>query len=377
MTTTYAPARTPATLGRPVRRHIPFKNTRVKLPHLARLCRSWARLEHAGVPTTQTLTILADTMENQSYPLSEALDAVQESVQRSGKTLAEALSEHERVFGANFLTCVHAGESTATLTLQFERLETYFLTEHATRRGLIRLAIYPIVLSLLATFTVYLIVYKVVPQLAELVSTFADFQLPWPTRFVIWAAEAAQTWGALMLALGALFGAIGFAIAYSGSEDVRFAVAKWVLRVPVLGTLVLYRNLASAFFTMGLLQSASGNAPFVLKRGAAMAQNLYVRDALLRAADQAQQGRTINGSFAATRILPAEAQAMLDVAQKSGTYDEMFEQLGEEYTKEVEYYRQMIMELIKPATIIVFGGIIGLVVVSFYWPMLEIFRHVR
>ena len=44
----------------PVRKRIPFINTKVRLLDLARLCERWGQMERAGVPVKETLKMLAD-----------------------------------------------------------------------------------------------------------------------------------------------------------------------------------------------------------------------------------------------------------------------------------------------------------------------------
>jgi type IV pilus assembly protein PilC len=360
----------------PVRKKIPFVNTRARLLDLARLCERWERMESAGVPIIETLKLLADNFASTSHPIATALDKVLCDVE-NGSLLAEAFPEHVKIFGENFVTCLAIGEETGTIDIQLGRLKKHFETEHKTNQNLKSLLLYPAILSSVAAFTIYVIVYKVVPQFAELMRSFDKFELPWPTRAVIWVSDVATSWVGLMIVLAAIVLAVMAVVTYKASADVRYSVQRYCLKIPIFGGLILYRNLASAFHAMGLILSATGKGPFSIRRAGAACPNVFIRDMFFQAAEGAMQGRAMCDVLIDTKIMPPEAEVMLRVAEKSGSYDDQLMKLSESFIGEVDYYRQTILEVIKPITIIFFGGICGIVVIAFYWPMFSMFQHIR
>lgn len=78
-----------------------------------------------------------------------------------------------------------------------------------------------------------------------------------------------------------------------------------------------------------------------------------------------------------TGVMPPEAEVMLRVAERSGSYDDQLISLSDSFISEVDYYRQTLLEVIKPVMICFFGGICGVVVVAFYWPMFSMFQYVK
>lgn len=360
----------------PIRKNIPFVNTRARLLDLARLCERWERMESAGVPIVETLKLLADNFASTSYPIATALDKILNDVE-NGALLAEAFPEHVKVFGENFVTCVAIGEETGTLDVQLGRLKTHFETEHKTNQSLKSLLLYPAILSCVAAFTIYVIVYKVVPQFADLMRSFDKFELPWPTKAVIWVSDVATSWVGLALILVAVALAVAAVVTYKTSPGVRYSVQRYSLKAPVFGGLILYRNLASAFHAMGLILSATGKGPFSIRRAGAACPNAFIRDKFFQAAEEAMQGRAMCDVLVDTGIMPPEAEVMLRVAEKSGSYDDQLMKLSESFIGEVDYYRQTILEVIKPITVIFFGGICGVVAIAFYWPMMSLFEHIR
>jgi len=360
----------------PARKKVPFVNTRTRLLDLARLCERWERMESAGVPVKETLEMLADNFAGTSFPIATALDKVLLDVEH-GSLLGEAFPEHVDVFGENFVTCIAIGEETGTLDVQLGRLKKRFETEHKTNQSLKSLIWYPLILTAVAAFTVYVIVYKVVPQFAELMLSFSKFELPWPTRAVIWVSDVATSWTGLAVVFALVVLLISALVTYKASSTTRFLVQKHSLKIPVVGGLILYKNLASAFHAMGLILAATGRGPFAIQRAGSSCPNLFIREKFYEAAEAATEGRAMCDALIATRVMPPEAEVMLKVAEKSGTYDDQLIKLADSFIGEVEYYRQTLLEVIKPITIVFFGGICGIVAIAFYAPLFGLFQHIQ
>jgi len=333
-------------------------------------------MESAGVPVKETLEMLADNFAGTSCPIATALDKVLLDVEH-GSLLGEAFPEHVDVFGENFVTCIAIGEETGTLDVQLGRLKKRFETEHKTNQSLKSLIWYPLILTAVAAFTVYVIVYKVVPQFAELMLSFSKFELPWPTRAVIWVSDVATSWTGLAVVFALVVLLISALVTYKASSTTRFLVQKHSLKIPVVGGLILYKNLASAFHAMGLILAATGRGPFAIQRAGSSCPNLFIREKFYEAAEAATEGRAMCDALIATRVMPPEAEVMLKVAEKSGTYDDQLIKLADSFIGEVEYYRQTLLEVIKPITIVFFGGICGIVAIAFYAPLFGLFQHIQ
>src|SRR6266850_2296295 len=95
---------------------------RVPARELALLTRQLATLTKAGLPLVECLSTLIEQMEHAA--LKRVLSHVRQQV-REGRSLADALQAHPRVFSSIYINMVHAGEESGTLETVLARLADY------------------------------------------------------------------------------------------------------------------------------------------------------------------------------------------------------------------------------------------------------------
>lgn len=362
---------------RPKRRLIPFTNSNRTLKHLHRLCERWAQ-QSGSVSTLEAIDMFAETFEPLSYPISVALDDAYVRLRDKGQTISEAFGAHAKVFTPELVQCLIIAEATGSYDKQLARLAKYFDREHRAAQGMKKMMIYPIALLCAMAVVVYVIVFKLVPMLIEMVNSFPGVALPWPTRTVVAAYDYAMSWVGLVAVI-ALSAAIALHVfLYLTNINYRYAMSQLALKVPVFGTFIRYRNLARAFSNMGLIVASTGDLVFGLRSGARTMPNLVLRDAFLHAALQVEtRGRACNESLAETGALPPDAKMALDTAERNGDYGEPIERLADDYGNEAEYLRDQVLEVMQNLLLFIFGAAIGFLVISFYWPLFSMLDHIR
>lgn len=370
------PKRTLLPNGRPKRKRIPFVNSAVKLIHLQRMCQLWARMQSGGASTLEVLDMLAETYEDESYPIATALDEVHVRI-KQGDTLGKAFEAQERVFGTEFVACIAVGEDSGTVDTQLERLAHHYKTEHRARQGIKQLVIYPTFLTVVSAAVIYIMVVIVVPQLLEVVLALPGFKLPWPTRAVIAGYNLIMSWVGVVIAVSAACTVAGLTALYATSEGFRLSVSGFALKVPVIGKLILYRSLAKSFSTLGLIVAATGDVSSALVRAGKASPNLEIRRAFIEAQPEQRKGRATDAVLIETGLMPPTARMTLASCEKTGDYGDPLIELADTYLEEVEFAREQVMEMMKHLTIIIFGTLIGFIVIAFYWPMFSMFDAIK
>ena len=125
------------------------------------------------------------------------------SVQR-GKSLAESLGEHPKVFAPLYVNMVRAGEIGGVLDQVLARLREY-LESADELRGEVRSAlVYPVILTIVALGSVTILLTYVLPKFAAIFSQ-AGQALPLSTRFLLGLSDAMRSyWWAMLLAVALL-----------------------------------------------------------------------------------------------------------------------------------------------------------------------------
>jgi len=314
----------------------------------------------AGLPLDRSLSILADLSENPE--MKRVVSEILQSVQR-GKSLAESLGEHPKVFASLYVNMVRAGEIGGVLDQVLARLREY-LESADELRGEVRSAlVYPVILTIVALGSVTILLTYVLPKFATIFAQ-AGQALPLSTRFLLGLSDAMRSyWWAMLIAVGLL------AAAFTHWTRTPAGRLRWdglKLRMLLLGDLIRKLSVARFARTLGTL----------LRSGVPMLQALdIVRDVsgnvvLSKAIDQVKigvrGGSGVSGPLGQTGVFPPLALQMISVGEETGRLDEMLVQVADYFDKEVRAQVKRLTSLLEPVLLLVGGVVVAFVVLSMF-----------
>ena len=129
--------------------------------------RQFSVMIDAGLPLVQCLEILAGQQENKTF--ESVLTATRASVE-GGATLSGAMRHHEKVFDALYVNLVEAGEAGGILDTILQRLASYIEKNVKLKRAVKSALVYPVAVLGVAAGVITLLLWKVVPIFAHVVS---------------------------------------------------------------------------------------------------------------------------------------------------------------------------------------------------------------
>jgi general secretion pathway protein F len=314
----------------------------------------------AGMPLDRSLSILTDLSERPE--MKRIVADVLQSVQR-GKSLAEALGQHPKVFPPIYINMVKAGEIGGVLDHVLARLTEYLERANELRDEVRSAMVYPVILMLTAFISVTILLTYVLPKFGAIFAQ-AGHSLPFTARMLLGVSDAMRSywWIGLLVIAGLSVATMHFLRTPSGR--LRWDGIK--LRLILLGDLT--RKIAVARFsrTLGTL----------LRSGVPMLQALeIVRDVvgnlvLSGAIDQVKVGVRGGSGVAAplnqTGVFPPLALQMISVGEETGKLDEMLIQVAEYFDKEVRQQVKRLTSLLEPALLLVGGVVVAFVVLSMF-----------
>lgn len=338
---------------------------RVKAKERVVFSRQFATLITSGMPLVHALAVLAEQADNPE--LTRVLEQIRADVE-SGETLAEAMRQHPRVFDPLYTAMVEAGESGGILDEILNRLATFQEKSDSIARKVGGAMVYPITVIGIAIAAVAILLWKVVPVFTGLFES-AHVPLPLPTRVVMLAANALQSWwwaGAV-----ALVGIGLLARQWYRSPEGRDRADRWLLAIPLIGTLIRRAAVARFTRTMGTLTKSGVPILEGLHITAATAGNRVIEDAILDARTAISNGDSIHTPLRASGQFPPMVCAMIAVGEQTGGLDEMLLKVADFYDAEVETAVDALLKAMEPMLIVLLGGIIGSTVVALYLPILS------
>ncbi len=333
--------------------------------------RQFSVMLDAGLPLVQCLEILGEQEENRTF--REIIQQVRSDVE-SGSNLADAMRKHPKAFDNLYVSMIAAGEAGGILDVILQRLATYIEKVVRLNAQVQSALIYPVSIIVIAAGVVTIILWKVIPVFAQLFAGLGG-ELPFLTRAVVGASNFLGRFFPLIIAAIVL---IYMAIKrYHKTERGRRVIDGFMLKLPVVGMLV--RKIAVARFCRTLSTLTASGVPILdgLEITAKTSGNAIVEDAIMAVRKSVEEGKTISGPLAETKVFPPMVVQMVNVGEQTGALDQMLSKIADFDEEEVETAVAGLMKLLEQVMIVVLGGIIGTIVTAMYMSMYAILQKIE
>ncbi|MFQ5945262.1 MAG: type II secretion system F family protein [Anaerolineae bacterium] len=315
-------------------------------------------LMEAGLEVDRSLAILSELAE--SRRMRGIIRAILADVQ-GGRSLADSLAKHPKVFSRLYVHMVKAGEAGGVIELVLGRLAAFMESAKAIRDEILSALLYPSLVMTAGAGAVVVLLNFVIPRFATMFAETGDL-LPPSTRLLL-AISALTTdyWWVLIGVSGlAVVGVHG----YTQTETGRGMWDRVKLRLPVFGRLIREREVARFARMLGtLLQSG---VPVLIAMGIVTetVTNVALAQALPRVRDGVKRGEGIAGPLKACGIFPPLAVHMATVGEEAGRLEEMLLRVADVYDTHVKTSIKRLLSLVEPVMILSLGVIVGFIVVS-------------
>jgi general secretion pathway protein F len=344
---------------------------RVPARELALLTRQLATLNKAGLPLVECLGTLIDQVERAT--LKRVLSHVRQQV-REGRSLADALQAHPRVFSSIYVNMVRAGEESGTLETVLARLADYSEAQARLLRTVQSALTYPLLMVAVASAILIFLLAYVVPQVTRIFSETGQ-TLPLVTRMLIGLSSflADYWWVFLVVCAGGVLGCARLLRTPQGREWYD----RFLLRLPWIGRLLQRLSVARMARTLGTLLASGVPLLSALDIVTHLVQNTLLRRALEEARAGVQEGESLAAPLKRSGLFPALLIQMIAVGERSGELEGLLAHAAEAYDEEVATSLSRLTSLLEPLTILVMGGVVLFIVLAILLPIFELNQLVR
>ena len=320
----------------------------------------------AGVPIMRALNGLQDSAINPA--MRDVIRDVRESLE-GGRELSASLARHPKVFTPFYLSMVRVGEATGLLDEIFLRLFEHMEFERFMREQVKSALRYPmfVVMAMAAAITV--VNLFVIPAFAKVFQGFGA-ELPLMTRILLGFSNFMITWWPAMLV--GLIAAIFAFRAWVGTKAGRMQWEGLVLRFPIAGKIV--RKAAMARFARSFALGMRSGVPIMqaLTNSAQTVDNSYIGSKIEGMRDTVERGESVLRSAIASGFFSPVVLQMLAVGEESGALDDMMEEVGHMYQREVEYELKTLGQQIEPILIVCLGALVLVLALGIFLPMWDL-----
>lgn len=293
----------------------------------------------------------------------------------SGQTLSHALGRYKKTFGLFVLNIVAVGERSGSLPENLEYIAVELKKKQELKQQIVGALIYPAIVTVATlAITIFLIVY-IFPKIVPIFLSVKTI-LPWSTRFLIAVSDFLSMYGwyaLLVLVLGTCL--LPFILRIPRVAQFGNRV---LLRVPVIGTLFKYYNLAHITRTLGLLIVSDVPLVAALDITARSTSNIVYRRAIEEALPKIATGKNIaNELKESTHLFPTLVIQMVQAGEKTGNLSTTLAYLSQLYEADIRDLTKNLTTIIEPVLMLVMGLLVGFIAISIITPIYGITQNLH
>lgn len=346
-------------------------NQKINTTELALMTRQLATLARSGIPLDEaTATVARQSIKPK---IKKLLLGVRAKI-LEGHTLADGLRDYPHIFSEMYCATVSAGEQSGHLDVVLERLADYTEQRQQMQQRLKLALIYPVILTVMSILVVGGLLTYVVP---EVVKVFSDTgqQLPFLTVALIAVSDFMQDWFIyLLLAMIAAF-ALFKKLLQQPVFKKRYH--KFLLKLPVMGSLVLGGNSAQFSRTLSILAASGVPILDAMRIAVKVMDNIPMREAVEAASQQVSEGSSLSSTLENSGYFNPMLINLIASGEATGQLEQMLERAAMNQERELETTMAMLMGLLEPLLIVAMGGVVLIIVLAILLPVLDLNQLVK
>ena len=328
------------------------------------MCSQFSIILNAGIPIARTVQLIA--AKTTDKPLHKMLVHVAEDVE-AGRSISASFAERgEGLLPSTFVETIAAGESSGNLDKAFQTVYEHF-DKQAKMAAKVKSALaYPIFVLCIAVGVVAVLMIKVVPTFTAIFDSYGA-ELPMVTQLLIAISNFFIKYWMLLLGIVAAF--VIFYKVYGNTEQGRMNLAKWSLKVPVLGN-IQELNAASEFANTLATMLASG-LPMTraITITAKTMSNYFMSTEVGKLAVKIEEGHALGQSMREANFMPDILVDMVSVGEETGEMEKTLKTIAGYYDAELDMAIASALAKLEPALLVGLAGIAGFIVVAIYMAM--------
>ena len=344
---------TPIQIGKSKKTHEGSLRRKISNNDLMDFTNGLCTLVEARVPLDRALRLL-DGITDSTAMKNLVLNLLSDV--KEGKSLASAMEAHPAVFSKMYINIIRAGEEGGILHELLPDLAEFLETSAKTRQAIISAMIYPAVLLITGITSVILLLVFVVPQFSAMFEDSGS-EVPPSALFLLNVSDFIQNYG-LIMSLGVIL-AFVFWKRLDKENRSKLQKDKFLLSLPLIGALILYKESAIFSRTLGALLGAG----IPLIRGLRVSKEVILNSFLVKHLDQVEEdvrgGAGLGLSLEKTGAFPILLHQLIAVGEESGRTSSILLKTADTFDNFVRNQMSAIVSALQPALIIFLAIAVG------------------
>ncbi len=345
-----------------------FGSKRIDDQQLQLLTRQLYTLSKAGVPLLQALRGLRDSSVD--LGLRDIYQQLMSSLDE-GYDLSQAMGRRDDVFDTFYVSMVRVGESTGRLTEVFLNLSDHLEFQRYMKQQVESAIRYPKFVIIAMAVALAVITVFVIPAFSKVFASMKT-ELPLMTRILLGTSEFVLQWWPAMI-VGLVVMVVGAKL-YVRNPAGRLQWDRLKLRLPVAGKVVHKGVLSRVCRSLALVLQSGIPVVQGLVLTTEVVDNAYIAQSLVNLRTSVERGESVLMASNRAGIFTPLVLQMIMVGEETGRLDEMLNEIGQMYQREVEYELKTMSQQIEPILITVLGAMVLVLALGVFMPMWDLGR---
>lgn len=324
--------------------------------------RQLATMIKAGVTLGNALNILSEQTKN--HRLAESIRRVKMSVD-GGFSLSGAMRTRPE-FNTLMVSIISAGEEGGKLDEAIDRVAVFLERQDELRRKIISAVTYPSVVIVFALFILYILVTVVMPRFS---TVFKGLNVPLPKLTLMvfdFSNWTANYWYIPLLAFLSFIAAI---VLLNKSKDTKPMMDRIKLKLPIVGDIFFKSAMARSNRTLASLVESGVPILKSLEMTSEVSDNAVIAGGYTALRDAARKGASLGDTAKNIPIFPVMIAHMMKVGEETGQLETMLDKVAQWFEVELDEKIKRLTAILEPVLIIFVGGIVAMVALAIFTPI--------
>jgi general secretion pathway protein F len=346
---------------------------RIKGQLIATTYGQMADLLRSGVPLLRSLAVIRDQATHAG--LRAVMGDLHEQISQ-GRTLAEAMAAHPKVFSEMAVSVVRAGSEGGFLEEALDRIADFTEQQQDLKGRVLGAITYPMFLMTVGIIVVTALLVYVVPKFEPLFARMqAQGNLPRITQWLLGLSTFLSTW---WWAIGLMLGFLGvFLYMRLSTPEGRVWVDRTKLHLPVAGRIFLNFSVARFCRVLGTLLKNGVPILRALDISSDAAGNRILTAAINRASENITAGESLAMPLRSCHQFPPAVVEMIAVAEEANSLDTVLVKVADGLDRRTWRQLDLLVRLLEPVMLLVIACVVLLLAIALLVPVLQMSTTIK
>jgi len=287
-----------------------------------------------------------------------------------GKSLYHALNT-QKVYALPefYIQSLNVAGQSGKMVEVLTNMGDFFSAQNKVRKQVKGAMVYPTIIFTVAIAMTSFLIAFVVPKITKIFED-TDQELPPITQFVLSISDFLTSYY-LHLIIGIILAILLFKLSYAKSSSFQRFIDGWLLKVPVLGTLIQNHELGRFSYILSLMLDSGVAYAQAVKLATASFSNHKLIDLFEKAAGKVLEGNKLSNALQLAKGVKLKRNFLQSLAlgEESSEVASILNNISHLYAEENEDKLKLLLGLLEPVMMLLIGTVVGVIVSAMLLPI--------